>query len=203
MKAFSIALMLVCLTAAPAPATAQEVLISNLDHFSFLIFQRFTATQWLTAAFTTDGNSYELESFNPAVKATTLTAGIVAELRSGVVPGPLITTLTRDPGVPIIFRPDTPVTLEPNTTYHFSLGYPQANTTISDWYTTENFDTVGPATLEQGYVSSNQGATWATGGFLTDERFFFEVIAVPEPTRGLAAAAALAAVALARRSKAA
>jgi hypothetical protein len=200
-KAFSIVLTSVFLAA--APIRAEEILISNMDHFSFSVIQRFTATQWLTASFTTDGSSYELESFNPAAKSTTLTAGIVAELRDGSTPGPLITTLTRDFGVPIIFRPDAPVTLQPNTTYHFSLGYPDGNTTISDWYTTENFDTVGPATLEQGYVSSNRGDTWATGGFLSDERFFFEVIVVPEPARDLAAAAALAALALARASKAA
>ena len=64
MKAFSIALTLVCLTA--APAGAGEVLISNFDHFSFLTIQRFFASQWLTASFTTDGSSYELESFNQA-----------------------------------------------------------------------------------------------------------------------------------------
>jgi hypothetical protein len=109
-------------------------------------------------------------------------------------PGALVESFTLA-GDPINnFLPDAPVLLSPNSTYYFALGYPLGNSTLTDWfYSDTDLSSDGPATMQQGWFSSSQGAIWQTGSFMSDRRLLFEV--VPEPALNSSAGAAFAVLA--------
>jgi MYXO-CTERM domain-containing protein len=138
--------------------------------------------------------------------STTLSSTVVAELTSGNTtngPGSLVASLSLVAGQTNTFAPNETVVLSPSTTYYFSLGYPFQNANITDWFFADtDLSSDGPATMEQAWVSSSQGATWATGGsFLRDSRFLFEVVPEPAPNSSAGAAFAVLAALRARRRR--
>ena len=199
MKIFS-RIVLACVLLQAAPTRAQEIVVTNLDRLvpANPTFTRLSQNQWLAAGFTTGGTSFELDHIRPAIRLTTLSSQIVAELREGGgAPGAPIQTFT-----PLFgdFLPDAPVMLAANTSYYFSLGYLAGVTALTDWFhTTTNLTWDGPGALDDVYVSANQGGTWATGGNLSDLLMLIEVVAVPEPGAPAAALVASASLAALRR----
>jgi hypothetical protein len=177
------------------PAARADILVSNLDQPLRDSSPIAQLEYWGAQSFATAGVAVDLASIAAIVGNGANSPLVVAELRLSTgplheidtSPAGLVTTFTA-PDVsgalaPRVFTPDTPVTLDANTSYWFLLG--SSNGGTYDWSYADTNLFSGPGTLGNYADSSDGGATWILRG--NDFPYFIEVntsATIPEPASG-------------------
>lgn len=146
---------------------------------------------WATQSFTTDGQTYHLDSIDAVLGNLLGAPDIVAELRAdtdGSSPGTLITTLstsgTISGGLPasVAFLPSVTTELAASTTYWLVFGALGAGSYA--WEYAEGNGFSGPGSIGNYNYSSDQGVAWTFLG--SDNPFKIAVNASPVPVPGVA-----------------